>query len=308
MQKVSVIIPAYNKADYTVKTIESVLSQTYKPIEIIVVDDGSTDNTRQLLSQYSNSITYIHKENGGACSARNLGIKASTGAYIALLDCDDIYLPNKIELSVDYLNRNAQCGFVYTPVYFIDDKDNILRVYPSGNNLCDGHINSRLLIKNFIPNSTVVVRKACFWKVGFFDESIFTPADWDMWLRLSENYKAGYIKLPLTKYRISSNYILNNLEQSEKENLAVLKKAFHRNYNISNRLRDKALSSVYLSSGLNYLLKNEFDYAKNRFILAIKNNVFNFHALLLFIYFLASKKSLQYRLTKRFFNKDALGS
>lgn len=306
MEKISVIIPAYNKADFTVKTVESVLNQTYNPIEIIVVDDGSTDNTKQLLSKYSDRITYIYKKNAGACSARNLGIEVSIGTYIALLDCDDIYLPNKIEMSVDYLNKNTQCGFVYTSVYFIDGQDNILRIYPSLNNLCEGYISRRLLTKNFIPNSTVVIRKACFQKTGFFDESIFTPADWDMWLRLSENYKAGYINIPLTKYRISSNYILNNPEQAEKENLAVLEKAFYRNHTISNRLRNDAVSNVYLSSALNYLLKKEFSYAKSRFILAVNKNIFNLRALLLFGYFLAAKKDLRDRLTKRFFAKDIL--
>ena len=102
MRKVSVIIPAYNKAALTVKTVESVLNQTYKNIEIIVVDDGSTDDTRRFLLPYDKEIKYIYKRNAGVCSARNVGIHLSTGEYIGLLDCDDMYLPQKIELSVEH--------------------------------------------------------------------------------------------------------------------------------------------------------------------------------------------------------------
>lgn len=91
MKKVSVIIPAYNKADLTVKTVQSVLSQTYVNIEIIVVDDGSTDNTREKLSVYATKIKYFYKNNGGACSARNAGIRLANGRYIAFIDCDDLY-------------------------------------------------------------------------------------------------------------------------------------------------------------------------------------------------------------------------
>ena len=95
MKKVSVIVPAYNKAEYTQKTIESILAQTYPEIEIIVVDDGSTDNTRQALEKFQGRIDYVYKPNGGACSARNFGFKKSAGDYIGFLDCDDLYAKKK---------------------------------------------------------------------------------------------------------------------------------------------------------------------------------------------------------------------
>ena len=113
MKKVSVIIPAYNKADLTVKTVESVLSQTYENIEIIVVDDGSTDDTKSKIENFGDKVHYIYKQNGGACSARNVGIKQATGDFISLIDCDDIFYPEKIVQSVECLNNNSDFIIYY---------------------------------------------------------------------------------------------------------------------------------------------------------------------------------------------------
>lgn len=124
MPKVSVIIPAYNMAWYTLETVESVLKQTFRDYEIIVVDDGSADNTKDLLHPYIESyrITYIYKENGGASSARNVWIRASQGEYVALLDCDDLWLPEKLEFCVNVLDNKPEVGLVYTFFYRIDRK------------------------------------------------------------------------------------------------------------------------------------------------------------------------------------------
>ena len=100
MKRVSVVIPAYHKADLTIKTVKSVLNHTYKNIEIIVVDDGSTDDTKDQLQLFGDRIHYIYKQNAGASSARNIGIKQAAGEYIALIDCDDIFYPEKISKSV----------------------------------------------------------------------------------------------------------------------------------------------------------------------------------------------------------------
>ena len=140
VKKVSVIIPAYNKADLTIKTVQSVLSQTYENIEIIVVDDGSTDDTKNKLKLFGDRIHYIYKQNGGVCSARNVGIKQATGEYIALIDCDDIFYPEKIAKSVKCLEKKSDHGFVYTDAYFINRDDNIISKHQILNRPASGWI------------------------------------------------------------------------------------------------------------------------------------------------------------------------
>jgi len=299
MKKVSVIIAAYNKASLTVKTVESVLNQTYKNIEIIVVDDGSTDNTRQLLIPYQDRIRYIHKKNGGACSARNMGIGLAEGEYIGLLDCDDLYLPEKIELSVNLLEEHPDFGLVHSAAYFVDEKGRILRTFSHPRSRCMGWVAKDLLFRDFICNSTVVARKACFDKVGLFDETIFTPGDWDMWLRLAEEYKVGYINAPLVLYRASGSYILNHIEQMKKEELAVLEKTFKRNFHLSSRLQNKAKAKLHYRCALSYLLIGNFAKAKEELILSLGKNKFNIKTFFSLLYFMIAPKSLQFLVKKR---------
>ena len=250
MKKVSVIVPAYNRSDLTVRTIKSILAQRYENTEILVVDDGSTDDTATKLDQFGRSIVYIYKKNGGACSARNLGIKNASGDYLAFLDCDDIYYHDKISKSVDYLESHPGCGFVQTAIYLIDNDDNIVGTHSPSLKLATGLIAERLILNDFINNPTVVVRKECFDKVGLFDESIFMPADWDMWLRLSEEYQAGYIDEPLSGYRITEGYTIRHLEKNLKEEKYVLEKAFKRGkIKKSNKLVRKSYANMYYRMG-----------------------------------------------------------
>jgi len=306
MKKVSVVIPAYNKADLTVKVVESVLNQTYKDIEIIVVDDGSSDNTAKLLEAYAGRIKYLYKENGGACSARNIGIKLATGEYIGLLDCDDLYLPQKIELSVEFLEKHPDFGFVHSAAYFIDDQDNVLRTFSHRKSRRMGPRVKDLLLRDFICNSTVVVRKLCFEKVGFFDEEIFTPGDWDMWLRLAGNYKAGYINKPLVSYRVSSSYNFNHIEQVKREELVVLKKSFARNKELTLRFQNKALSNISYRCALSYIVVGDFKKAKSELSLAISKNKFNLILVVLLVFCLLAPKRLQFLVKKKIFNNFGL--
>ncbi len=244
MKKVSVIIPAYNKAEYTRRTVESILAQTYSNIEILVVDDGSKDNTAAIMAGYKDHIRFIEKANGGACSARNEGIRKATGECVAFLDCDDLYCREKIEKCVNYLETNPHFGFVYTGAYFIDEHDAVVGQY---DHPCskEGHIATDLVLGNFICNSTVVVKKTILDKVGLFDETIFPPADWDLWLRLSQVSQAGYLREPLTKYRIVDNYIFNRLEQARREEIYVLEKFFKSSADCG-VLKNRAFSNFYL--------------------------------------------------------------
>jgi len=272
---VSVIIPAYNMAQLTVKTVESVLNQSYKNIEIIVVDDGSTDDTKEKLSIFGNKINCICKENGGACSARNVGIRISKGKYIGILDCDDLYDAKKIELSVKFLEENPDFGLVHTDAYFVDQNDTIIRRRAHKKCKYSGWIKDKLILSTFICNSTVVLRRECFDQVGLFDEDMFPPADWDMWLRVSEFFQVGYVNAPLTKYRVTSSGCLNNLEQTRKEYLLVLDKFFLRNKLSGSSIKKKAYAACHLSFAQWYVVKNNKMRAREEVLLSLKEKFFN---------------------------------
>ena len=299
MPKVTIIIPAYNKADWTVKTVESVLAQTYSDIEIIVVDDGSTDSTRQALSAFGDKIRYIYKENGGACSARNLGIRLAQGEYIGFLDCDDLYLPQKVELSVKFLEEHPNAGFVHTDAYFINEHDTVTGQYKHSWARREGKIARQLILKNFICNSTILVRHKALQEAGYFDETIFTPADWDLWLRLAEVAEVGYLNVPLTKYRVVDNYTFNKLEMAEQEEAVVIEKFFTRNRHLNGFFKRRVKSHLHLRFAQCYFLKDDALRWQKEFQAAFKENPLNPKAILFLMYYCLAQKSLKADLNRR---------
>lgn len=210
---VSVIIPTYNRANLVGKAIKSVLSQTYQDFEIIVIDDGSTDNTEETVKSFNNfKIRYIcHSDNRGISAARNTGIRASRGEYIALLDSDDEWLPEKLDKQIKILQDGPpELGVVYSDLLYIDENGknmNKLR-----NPKKEGYIYEDLLGENCIgPPSTLLIRKECFHKVGLFDDLVNGMEDWDLSIRIAKYYRFSHIKIPLMKYRLHSNQISKNL-------------------------------------------------------------------------------------------------
>jgi glycosyltransferase involved in cell wall biosynthesis len=198
---VSAIIPVYNGSCYITKSIKSVLSQTYQNIEIIVVDDGSRDSTYEKIKPYLGRLKYIYQKNQGASAARNKGIMNSAGEYVAFLDHDDIWLPEKIEIQINQMLEHPEIGMVHSNCGFIDADDNHLDGinWPIG---AQGKCFKELFIQNKIMILTVVIRRACLDRVGFFDEGIKYCEDRELWLRLSHKFPIGYIDKCLAYYRI----------------------------------------------------------------------------------------------------------
>lgn len=199
--KISVIIPAYNRVNYLREAIESVLAQTYEKYEILVIDDGSTDNTRELVNNYADRIRYIYQDNKGPSAARNSGIKNANGDLIAFLDSDDIWHTDKLAQQVAAFDGDPSLGIVATGYEVIDTKYQIQSV----NILKKGElkdIRNNHLYKNFFPTPTVMIKKKCFEKVGFFNETLQFAEDWEMWLRVMADFNFGYISRPLTKVRV----------------------------------------------------------------------------------------------------------
>ena len=202
MVKVSIIIPVYNGEKYIREAVDSALNQTYKDFEIIVIDDGSKDNTPNILENYDNKIRWKSQKNKGQAFAINEGINMAKGKYIAYLDADDVCLPERFENQVKYLDEHSNVGLVYSDRYQINENGIIQRVIKS-----QPHDNFVLLQNNYIPRSAVMHKRECLNEVGLFDESITGDDDWDMWIRISEKFEMGYIGKPLVKYRVHKENI-----------------------------------------------------------------------------------------------------
>ncbi len=197
---VSVIIPTYNSSEYISEAINSVLLQAYNELEIIVIDDGSTDTTEETVKKIrDNRIRYIKSEKQGNYFARNMGIRKSRGEYIAFLDADDIWLKDKLKKQVDVLSKDNDVGLCCTDHYIFfggkksDTYADMLHSF-SRDLLSHANFIERLLIENIIITSSVMVRKSCFEHLGVFDTAYQNAMDYDMWLRIILNYKAYYIK------------------------------------------------------------------------------------------------------------------
>lgn len=182
---VSVIIPTYNRADMVDSAIQSVLDQTYADWELIVVDDGSQDNTAEVVAGYLDSrIRYIYQENRRLPGARNTGIRASRGEYIALLDSDDVFLPQKLRLQVSTMENNPDLGLVASGWHEVDTQQRIVRTVCPWQFQPALDLNHWLFACPFAP-STVMARRSWLMQVGLFDEDQHYVEDWDLWLRLS---------------------------------------------------------------------------------------------------------------------------
>ena len=194
MPSVSVIIPTYQLAHLVGQTIDSVLAQTYTDYEIIVVNDGSTDNTKEVLASYGDRITVIHQENQGAAAARNAGIMATRGKYIAFLDHDDLWLPNKLEKQIAYLESNPKIGLVYSDTFFFNEEGVYPYTFAQANNIPPVQHCWTLFVRNSIMScSVVVVRRECLDEVGLFDATTVPCDDYDMWL--ADHRKISYLFL-----------------------------------------------------------------------------------------------------------------
>jgi glycosyltransferase involved in cell wall biosynthesis len=205
---VSIIIPTYNRASFLRKAIQSVLQQTYRNFEIIVVDDGSTDDTLESIGEMHNRVTYLYQAHKGRSAARNYGIQVSKGEYIAFLDSDDQYLPQKLELQIKFLENNPSLGMVYSWSLAIDEEGKELPFLFKGN--LSGWIYPQLLFSWPITTPTVVVRSDVIEQIGGFSEELDLWEDDDLWRRIARSYPIGCQRQPLCKIRIHPSKILNN--------------------------------------------------------------------------------------------------
>lgn len=235
MPRVSVVIPTYNRADLVPLAVESALGQTFVDLEVIVIDDGSTDNTAEVLRGFGQRLRLITRSNDGLASARNRGIMEAAGQFVAFLDSDDIWLPHKVERQVAVFDAEPEVGLVYTQAYWMNAAGLVLNRPPHGHDQSELTPTAEMLVVGNLVcggGSGAMVRRSCFDTVGLFDERVVGYEDWDMWLRISLHFRLRLIPEPLVCYRINPNGFRTWAPRPEQADhmhqsvLAVQQKAF----------------------------------------------------------------------------------
>ena len=280
---VSVITPAYNASATIGDTIESVLSQTFSDFEMIIIDDGSSDDTANVVHRFKdNRIIYIYQTSKERSEARNNGIKNAKGKYIAFLDADDTWFPEKLEKQIKLFEVSPGLGLVYSDLYLVED--NTLRIivqYSKIRKLFRGHVPSRIMLEeNFIQSPTPIVRREVFDNVGYFDPDLNPCEDIDMWIRIIARYAVDFVDQPLAYYRIHPN------QTSWKNKPDILFESTHKLIDkieatfLSEELLHpndiiKSRSRIYYDYALAMMSRGEFSRSKKNYITSMKINPYS---------------------------------
>lgn len=226
-KSVSVVIPTYNYGRFIKEAISSVLDQTRSPSEIIVVDDGSTDETAAVVAAFGKAVRYIRQDNAGVCAARNLGVSESTSELIAFLDADDTLEPSNLEKQVARFESDEEIGLVHCSMREFDDETGeTIRLHMKGG---EDHVADNLLLWEgpliVAPGAVIVSRKA-FDRVGGFDTRMKVSEDWDFCYRVARLFKIGFVGEPLLNYRSHNAAAHHSVENMERGMLMFYEKAF----------------------------------------------------------------------------------
>jgi glycosyltransferase involved in cell wall biosynthesis len=227
LSRVSVIIPTHNRAEFLAEAIDSALSQTHAPTEVIVIDDGSTDNTAEVLSGYGNRIKAVRQQNRGVSAARNAGVALASGDLLAFLDADDVWMPKKLERQVARFQAEPDLGLVHCGVDEIDAEGARLRRVQDG---LEGWVADDMLMfrRSVIlgGGSGAMIPRALFKDIGGFDETLSTSADWDLYYRVARKHRVGFIADVLVGYRIHGSNMHSDIAVMERDMVRGYVKAF----------------------------------------------------------------------------------
>ncbi len=283
---ISIIIPTYNSERYISETIQSVVNQTYSNWELIIIDDGSTDSTAQIIQKHFSDpkIRYVYQANQGVSIARNNGMFLSKGDYVAFLDSDDLWEPNNLELKIKFLNSEPDIDWVFSDMKELDEKTKEIRIAARGT---DENILEKILLweGEVVPcsPSNVIMRRKCFEEGIKFDPNFSTAADQDFTIQLAVKHEGKRIKEELLTYRVRNDSMCRNIALMEKDHIAVYKKAGQSKLFKSYWFKKKCFSSLYLilagswwkngnnkKRGVFFLLKSVYLYPLTIFKIAIK--------------------------------------
>jgi glycosyltransferase involved in cell wall biosynthesis len=216
MPRVSVLLTCFNHIDYLPAAVESVRKQEYGDYEVIALDDGSTDGSREWLADQKGIRCVFNERNLGTYATLNVGLEKAQGELVAVLNDDDLWEPAKLSKQIELLDSDDQIGLVHTGGFFIDGKGARAEGNPLGfrfPTFQTGDILLGLVYENKIIASAALVRRECFERLGKFDPAYFGSGDWQMWFRIAEEYLAGFVADPLTMYRVHGGNASHKLER-----------------------------------------------------------------------------------------------
>lgn len=221
MPRVSILLTCFNHIRFLPAAYEAVLSQTFKDWEIIAIDDGSTDGTREWLADRTEPITRIFNErNLGTYASLNVALTQASGEFIAILNDDDLWAPEKLAKQVAMMDANPEVGLVHTDGSFIDGDDKPMEGSPLGFEFPrfeTGDVLLGLVYQNKIIASAALARGSCFEQLGTFNDAFFGSGDWEMWFRIAEQWKVGFVPEALTFYRVHGGNASHKLERIWKD-------------------------------------------------------------------------------------------
>ncbi|NET62762.1 MAG: glycosyltransferase [Symploca sp. SIO2E6] len=245
MPLISVIIPVYNGEQTIRQTIESVLNQTFRDFELIVINDGSQDSTLKIVESIQDyRLQLCSYPNAGLAASRNRGISLASGEYVSCIDADDLWTPDKLEAQLKVLQENPQAALAYSWTDWIDEAGKFLR--PGVHLTITGDVYGQLLLNDFVANgSNPLIRKQALREVGGFDESLPFSEDWDMWLRIAAHYHFVAVPAPQILYRQSTNSMSCNVWGMETASLQIIERAFNRAPDSLKHLKQDSLGNRY---------------------------------------------------------------
>jgi len=221
----SVVIAAYQAAAFVADAIDSVLAQTMRPIEIIVCDDGSTDELGAALAPYVGELTLLRKENGGEASAKNAGARAASGDFVAILDADDVYLPERLEALAGLSVDRPDLDILTTDGLIVSNGRYIRNCYDDDYRFEIDDQRRGILERNFVGPGQMAVRRQALLAVGGFDEAFRHATDWDCWIRMIfAGSRVGMVDQPLAEYRVRATSLASNRTSQLEAYVAVLEK------------------------------------------------------------------------------------
>jgi len=279
---VSVIMPTYNYGRFISRAIDSVLSQTYSDFELIIIDDGSEDDTTKIVQQFHDMrIKYYRQENQGPSRARNAGIAQAQGEYLAFIDADDEWLPYNLSYQVTALANDHRVGMVYGHCVYVDASGQILRTVKGK---AHGKLFIPMLRENIIGGSPsiVVVRASCFRQIGGFAPLLYGNEDWHMWLRIAFRWEIGvvdHIVARITDHSSSASKNKQMMMQDTARMLSLLHSELDKQ--VSPRVWHRAWSYASMGAGHFYALRGEFDPARRAFWDGVRHDPTNLSAMIL---------------------------